>query len=78
MINYFSKIYIILILLILTISGCDFTEIKSKATIGEMSIEVDENIEPVLPFLKSEFERLNPEAKINYTVKPTKVAITDF
>ncbi len=73
--NHISKI---LLLLILLFSGCDFTEIKSKATIGEISIEVDENIEPILPFLKSEFERLNPEAKINYTAKPTKVAITDF
>ena len=74
--NHISKI--LLILTVLIFSGCDFTEIKSKATIGELTIEVDENIEPVLPFLKSEFERLNPEAKINYTVKPTKVAITDF
>lgn len=74
--NHVSKILLLLIVLIF--SGCDFTEIKSKATIGEMSIEVDENIEPILPYLKSEFERLNPEAKINYTVKPTKVAITDF
>lgn len=74
--NHVSKILLLLIVLIF--SGCDFTEIKSKATIGEMSIEVDENIEPILPFLKSEFERLNPEARINYTAKPTKVAITDF
>jgi phosphate transport system substrate-binding protein len=74
--NHVSKILLLLIVLIF--SGCDFTEIKSKATIGELSIEVDENIEPVVPYLKSEFERLNPEAKINYTVKPTKVAITDF
>ncbi len=74
--NHISKILILILLAL--ISGCDFTEIKSKATIGEMSIEVDENIEPVLPYLKSEFERLNPEAKINYSVKPTKVAITDF
>jgi len=74
--NHISKILLLIILAL--ISGCDFTEIKSKSTIGEMSIEVDENIEPVLPFLKSEFERLNPEAKINYTVKPTKVVITDF
>jgi len=76
--NHFSKIYLIVIFLGLLFNGCDFKEIKSKATIGELSIEVDENIEPVLPFLKSEFERLNPEAKINYTAKPTKVAITDF
>lgn len=74
--NHISKILILILLALIT--GCDFTEIKSKATIGEMTIEADENIETVLPYLKAEFERLNPEAKINYTVKPTKVAITDF
>ena len=72
--------YLLSILLIsaFTVSGCDFDEIKSKATIGELSIVVDENIEPVLPYLKSEFERLNPEAKITYSSKPTKVAIADL
>jgi len=60
------------------ILGCDFGEIKSKATIGEMSIEADENLEPVLPFLKEEFQRLNPEAKLNYILKPTRNIITDL
>jgi len=60
------------------ISGCDFGNIKSKATIGEMTIEADENLEPVLPFLKDEFQRLNPEAKLNYTVKPSRNIITDL
>lgn len=69
---------VILVLFSLGLSSCDFKEIKSKATIGELSIEVDENIEPVLPYLKSEFERLNPEAKITYSLKPTKVAIADL
>ncbi|MCI0472526.1 MAG: hypothetical protein L0Y76_02980, partial [Ignavibacteria bacterium] len=60
------------------ITGCDFGNIKSKATIGEMTIEADENLEPVLPFLKDEFQRLNPEAKLNYTVKPTRNIITNL
>ncbi|MCU0372661.1 MAG: substrate-binding domain-containing protein [Ignavibacteria bacterium] len=60
------------------LSGCDFGNIKSKATIGEMTIEADENLEPVLPFLKDEFQRLNPEAKLNYTVKPTRNVITNL
>jgi phosphate transport system substrate-binding protein len=76
--KHISKIFLILLIVAAAFSGCDFKEIKSKSTIGELSIEVDENIETVLPYLKNEFERLNPEAKINYTVKPTKVAITDF
>jgi len=62
----------------LSFTGCDFGNIKSKATIGEISIEVDENLEPVLPFLKEEFQRLNPEAKLNYTLKPTRNIITDL
>lgn len=78
--KYFSLKYLLTVFIIsvFALNGCDFKEIKSKATIGELSIEVDENIEPVIPFLKSEFERLNPEAKITYVSKPTKVAITNF
>jgi phosphate transport system substrate-binding protein len=78
------KVYsnILIIVFIATMAhfilGCDFGEIKSKATIGEMSIEADENLEPVLPFLKDEFQRLNPEAKLNYTLKPTRNIITDL
>ena len=76
--NSLKYLTVLLFLFALGFSSCDFKEIKSKATIGELSIEVDENIEPVVPFLKSEFERLNPEAKITYSSKPTKVAIADL
>jgi len=69
---------IIFFFLALTLFSCDFGQIKSKATIGELTIEVDDNIEPIMPYLKSEFERLNPEAKINYVVKPTRNLITDL
>lgn len=71
-------LFVLLILSAFVLSGCDFEDIKSKATIGELSIVVDENIEPVVPFLISEFERLNPEAKIKSVSKPTKVAIADL
>lgn len=71
-------LFVFLILSAFALSGCDFEDIKSKATIGELSIVVDENIEPVVPFLISEFERLNPEAKIKSVSKPTKVAIADL
>jgi len=76
----FSNILIIVFItaMMYYITGCDFGEIKSKATIGEMSIETDENLEPILPYLKEEFQRLNPEAKINYVVKPTRNIITDL
>lgn len=58
--------------------ACDFGSIKSKATTGEMSIEVDENIETVAGLLTKDFTRLNPEAKITPVSKPTKHVITDL
>jgi phosphate transport system substrate-binding protein len=73
----------ILFLIILTVStsyfcSCDFGSIKSKATTGEMTIEVDENIETVTGLLSKDFTRLNPEAKIIPVSKPTKNVITDL
>lgn len=58
--------------------GCDFGEIKSKSTTGEMTIEVDENLESVSGLLAKDFTRLNPEAKITPVSKPTKNVITDL
>lgn len=59
-------------------SGCDWGQNKSRAITGEITIEVDENFEPLMSDFKSKFERLNPEAKINYVIKPAKVARTDL
>lgn len=58
--------------------SCDFGDIKSKATTGEMTIEADENLEKVVTLLSKDFTRLNPEAKINSIFKPTKNVITDL
>lgn len=69
---------VLLSLLFFFISGCDYGEIKSKATIGETTVYVDENLEPLLNDLKSEFERIYKEAKVNFVVKPAKVAIADL
>ncbi|MCE1166263.1 MAG: substrate-binding domain-containing protein [Bacteroidetes bacterium] len=74
-----SKISLLLLLLpVLIISSCDYSQIKSKATIGEMSFIADENLEPIMPYLKSEFERINPEAHVSYTLEPTRNAIADL
>ena len=59
-------------------SACDFGQIKSKATTGEMTIEVDENLEKVAGLLAKDFTRLNPEAKINPVIKPYKNVVTDL
>ncbi|HPS63960.1 MAG TPA: substrate-binding domain-containing protein [Ignavibacteria bacterium] len=62
----------------LIFSGCDWGQNKSKAITGEITIEVDENFASLMETFKTEFERLNPEAKINYVIKPAKVARTDL
>lgn len=60
------------------ISGCKFDEIKSVATTGELSIVVDENIEPLMKAEITEFERLNPEAKVKMKSVPTANAVADL
>ena len=59
-------------------SGCKFDEIKSVTTTGELTIVVDENVEPLMKAEIKEFERLNPEAKVKIKVAPTKVAKADL
>lgn len=66
--------YIIAFAAVILFSGCKFDEIKSVTTTGELSIVVDENVEPLMKAEIKEFERLNPEAKVNMKVVPTKVA----
>jgi phosphate transport system substrate-binding protein len=43
-----------------------------------MTIDVDENLEPLMIHLKKEFERLNPEAKLNLVFKPAKNVIANL
>lgn len=77
MIKFFK--YISFCLLIASFgSGCDFDEIKSVSTSGEMNIVVDENIEGLMKAEITEFERLNKEAKVTMKSEPTKNAIVDL
>jgi phosphate transport system substrate-binding protein len=69
---------VFLIVMPVFLASCDFGNIKSKATTGEMTIEVDENIETVSGLLAKDFTRLNQEAKIIPVSKPTKNVITDL
>ncbi len=71
-------IYISLAISCLKIYSCKFDEIKSVSTTGEISIVVDENVEPMMKDEIREFERLNPEAKINMKSVPTNNAIVDL
>ncbi|MBN1633464.1 MAG: substrate-binding domain-containing protein [Ignavibacteria bacterium] len=74
--------YIIFIATILyfniIIQGCDFGEIKQKSVTGETTVYVDENLEPLLNDLKTDFEREYKEAKVNFVVKPAKVILTEL
>lgn len=58
--------------------GCDFGEIKSTATTGEMTLAVDENQEQLMRAEVSEFERLNKEAKVSIQVAPTNKVLADI
>lgn len=69
---------IILITSSLIFYGCKFDEIKSVTTTGEMSITIDENIEPLMKEEIKEFERLNPEAKIKMISEPSNNVIADL
>jgi len=74
-----NRIYLyVLFNLMLFAASCKFDEIKSITTTGELSIEVDENVEPLMQDEIAEFMRLNPEAKIKMKVVPTRVARADL
>ncbi|MBK7447401.1 MAG: substrate-binding domain-containing protein [Ignavibacteria bacterium] len=70
--------YIFVFSMMIFFSGCKFDEIKSVTTTGELTIVVDENVEPLMKAEIAEFERLNPEAKVKIKVAPTKVAKDDL
>ena len=51
--NLFKYLFCsVLLFFIATLIRCDFDEIKSRATIGEMTIDVDANVEPLMIHLK--------------------------
>ncbi|MEO8665892.1 MAG: substrate-binding domain-containing protein [Ignavibacteria bacterium] len=70
--------YTFLLVSSLTILSCKFDEIKSVSTTGEISIVVDENLEPLMKDEIKEFQRLNPEAKVIMKSAPTTNAIVDL
>ncbi|MEO6695027.1 MAG: substrate-binding domain-containing protein [Ignavibacteria bacterium] len=68
------KYFFAFLICICSLHSCKFDEIKSVTTTGELSIDVDENIEPLVKDEIKEFERLNKDAKIIMKVVPNKVA----
>lgn len=75
-----------LILIVIAVSAaasiylyaCNYDKIKSTTTIGEMTLEVDEGLYPVIKKEADEFMRLNKESKINIVVKTSKEVIADL
>lgn len=69
---------IVILFFSFSLSGCEFDKIKSKAITGNLDIDVDENIEPLMNKEKEEFERLNPEAKLFLTSLPASNSIANL
>ncbi len=75
------KIFLVLIFssaAVIYFNGCNFDQIKSKSTTGDLTIEVDEGLYPVVKKEADEFMRLNKEAKIIIVVKTSKEVIADL
>jgi phosphate transport system substrate-binding protein len=76
-----GKIYLVLIVFaasVIYFNGCNYDQIKSKSTTGDLTIEVDEGLYPVVKKEADEFMRLNKEAKIIVVVKTSKEVIADL
>lgn len=71
-------IIIFVIVLFFFLGGCDFSTKRSVTTIGELTVGVDEGIQPVVKKEADEFMRLNEESKITVIVKTTKELIADL
>ncbi len=76
MIKSLSILFFIFILILF--KGCDLDEIKSVSTSGEMTIAVDENVEPLMKAEIEEFQRLNQEAVVKMISAPTNNVIADL
>ncbi len=78
MIKFILHTLVVTLFFSFTLSGCEFDKIKSKAITGNLDIDVDENIEPLMKKEKEEFERLNPEAKLFLSTMPASNCIADL
>jgi phosphate transport system substrate-binding protein len=72
----FIPVYILAAAVVYT--GCNYDQMKSRTTIGELSVGVDESVYPVVKREADEFMRLNQDAKINIQVKTSKEVIADL
>lgn len=76
--KYGKKYFILIFLLSCSAAFFSCGTQKSTTTVGELTVQVDEGISPVVQKEASEFMRLNTESKINLQVKTTNEVIADL
>lgn len=62
----------------LSIHSCDFSEIKSVSTMGTAQVTVDDNLEPLMKAEQIDFERINPESKLEISYVPSKNTVAEL
>ena len=68
----------LIIIISLSISGCDFGEIKSQATTGDLRVTADETLKKLMLEEEAEFERLNKEANIELNFLPSRYVTAEL
>lgn len=75
--NYSLVLYLCT-LIILLYSGCNYNKMQSVTTTGQLTIEVDENEQPLLKKEVDEFTRLNKDSHIDMKIKTSNEVMADF
>jgi phosphate transport system substrate-binding protein len=78
LLNYCGLAVVLLTISGLFYSGCNYGKIKQISTSGQLTLDVDENEEPLIKKEVAEFTRLNPNAKIDMKVKTTAEVMADL
>lgn len=66
MIKFILHTLVVTLFFSFTLSGCEFDKIKSKAITGNLDIDVDENIEPLMKKKKRSSKDLTPKLNCFY------------
>jgi phosphate transport system substrate-binding protein len=71
------KIRFVVLLVLVGFLGC-YEEPKQTPTKGNLDIEIDETVAPVMDSVVNEFGKLYPDAKVKSNVKTAREVITDL
>ncbi|HRE41020.1 MAG TPA: substrate-binding domain-containing protein [Ignavibacteria bacterium] len=77
-ITYNIFLFIFLSLISFSLQSCNFDEIKSVSTMGTATVTVDDNVEPLMLAEQKDFERINPESKLELTFVPSKNTVAEL